>query len=87
MNDLRTQILEMSRQNQTGELSPWFSNVLNQDIKYGTFLTEDEIGELGDEIVAKLRDYRIQAGVKTAVIGMSGGGRRPWLGRCGISWR
>ncbi len=73
MTDLKTQILEMSRQDQLGALSPWFDNALNQNIKNDVFLDEETIGDLGESIVAKLRDYRIQANIKTAVVGMSGG--------------
>ena len=74
MTYLRTQILEMSRQNQQpDDLSPWLSKKLDRFIEDDTFLDEKDIGGLGDAIVAKIRDYKIQTGVSTAVLGMSGG--------------
>ena len=81
MTTLRNDILDISRQNQTGELSPWFSKQLDRLIEgemfgfYDTniFPTTEEIPLLAAGIVADLIRYREETGVKTAVIGMSGG--------------
>ena len=67
------QVLEISRQNQQDELSPWLNGVLDAFILDGTFLEEHEISYLGNVIVEKLRNYKDQTGVGTALIGMSGG--------------
>lgn len=72
-NELKTQILEMSRQNQTGALSPWLDNKLDRDIENDVFLNETDLRFLGSGIVVDLVEYRQQTGVDTAVIGMSGG--------------
>lgn len=81
MTTLRNEILDISRQNQTGPLSHWFDYQLDRLIDgnmfgfYDTniFPTVDEIALLAANIVADLIKYREQTGVKTAVIGMSGG--------------
>lgn len=82
MTTLRNEILDVSRQNQTGELSPWFSKQLDRLIEgnmFGYYDTnifpelEQEIPLLAAGIVADLIQYREQTGVSIAVIGMSGG--------------
>jgi len=82
MTTLRNEILDISRQNQTGELSPWFSKQLDRLIEgnmFGYYETkvfpklEQEIPLLAAGIVADLIKYREQTGVSIAVIGMSGG--------------
>lgn len=80
MTDLKKQILEMSRQDQTDPLSPWFDNqldVLIDGSMYGYDMTifpkVSDLYLIGNEIIAKLKNYRQQTGVSTAVIGMSGG--------------
>ena len=81
MKTLREEILELSRQNQSGELSPWFSHQLDRLIDGNLFgydsnifpTTEEEIPLLAANIVADLMKYKSETGLKTAVIGMSGG--------------
>ncbi len=80
MTDLKTQILEMSRQNKTGSLSPWFDDRLDKLISgdmfgYDTviFPPVEDLYLIGNEIIAKLKDYQLQTKTSTAVIGMSGG--------------
>jgi NAD+ synthetase len=66
-------ILELSRQTQRGPLSPWFDARLRQQIEHGLFLPPDDLRAVGHRLVAQLVDYREQAEVSTAVLGMSGG--------------
>ncbi len=80
MKTLRDDILDISRQNQNGELSPWFSHQLDRLIKGDLFGcdyifpdAENTIPLLAANIVADLMRYREETGVDTAVIGMSGG--------------
>ena len=80
MTDLKKQILEMSRQDQTEELSIWFDNQLDRLIDGNLFGYDitifPEVKDLylvGNGIIADLEKYREQTGVSTAVIGMSGG--------------
>lgn len=70
---LRASILDLSRQDRIGALSPWFSAELDARIQDGSFLNEDGLDEVSDKIVADLRAYRAQTGVETVVLGMSGG--------------
>lgn len=73
MTDLKTQILDMSRQNTRGMLSPWLDNKLNHFIGDERFLDEAGLDSLCGSIIDDLRDYKNQTGVGTAVLGMSGG--------------
>jgi nicotinamide-nucleotide amidase len=66
-------ILELSRQNQQGGLSPWFIRRLESQINAGIFLVEEKVDDVGDTLIQLLADYREQAQVSTAVLGMSGG--------------
>lgn len=66
-------ILNLSRQVQRGPLSSWFERRLRDQIDNGLFLPETELQRVGDALVAELIGYRQQAGVSTAVLGMSGG--------------
>ena len=80
---LRDQILDISRQNQIGAPSPFFSEQLDHQISQGLFLpaenglqrceiTEDLIG-VKDSIINRLAAYREKTGAATVVLGMSGG--------------
>lgn len=69
---LKREILELSRQSAHG-LSPWFDRKLDEQIEGGSFLPEPELERLADKLAQELVDYREQAGVGTAVLGMSGG--------------
>ena len=66
-------ILELSRQNSQGGLSPWFIRNLENQIDAGVFLVDGKLDEVGEALTRRLADYREQAGVSTAVLGMSGG--------------
>jgi NAD+ synthetase len=66
-------ILELSRQNSQGGLSPWFIRNLENQIDAGVFLVDGKLDEVGEALARRLADYREQAGVSTAVLGMSGG--------------
>ena len=81
MTTLKEEILEVSRQNQTGPLSHWFDYQLERLIDGNLFgydahifpEVSQEIPLLAAGIVADLLRYREETGVETAVIGMSGG--------------
>lgn len=80
MKILREDILDISRQNQTGSLSHWFDYQLDRLIDGNLFGYDANIfpdlngvALLAANIVADLMQYREQTGVETAVIGMSGG--------------
>lgn len=73
MTNLKDTILEMSRQNQTGELSPWFDKHLDQYIEWETYGDEGRLTDIGNLIIKSLDDYRTQANIDTVIIGMSGG--------------
>ena len=66
-------ILELSRQNQQGGLSPWFTRNLENQIDAGVFLVDGKLDDVGEALARRLADYREQAGISTAVLGMSGG--------------
>ena len=66
-------ILDLSRQTPRGTLSPWFDTRLRQQVDCGLFLPPDDLHAVGVRLIAQLSDYRSQAGVSTAVLGMSGG--------------
>lgn len=71
--DLRGQVLDLSRQNRIGALSPWFSAELDRQIAAGHFLPADKLAEVSEGLVRLLVAYREEAGVSTCVLGMSGG--------------
>ncbi len=80
MKTLKEDILDISRQNQTGPLSHWFDYQLDRLIDGNLFGYDanifpdlNGIALLAANIVADLMQYREQTGVETAVIGMSGG--------------
>jgi NAD+ synthetase len=66
-------ILDLSRQARRGPLSPWFDRTLRGQIESGLFLPEQQLGSVGQTLVGDAAQYREQAGVSTAVLGMSGG--------------
>ena len=68
-----SEILALSRQTAAGGLNPWFDGRLKAQIDAGLFLGEDQLRKVQDRIIRQLADYRDQAGVGTAVLGMSGG--------------
>jgi NAD+ synthetase len=70
---LQDDILDLSRQAQRAPLSSWFDRRLRAQIRSGLFLPEPELRSVGDSLVGEVAGYREQAGVSTAVLGMSGG--------------
>ncbi|MGQ9370665.1 NAD(+) synthase [Azospirillum sp. ST 5-10] len=70
---LRESILDLSRQGRLGPLSPWLEQRFADQIARGLFLAEADLATVGERLVGDLTDYRQQAGVGTAVLGMSGG--------------
>jgi NAD+ synthetase len=67
------EILELSRQTSPGSLSPWFDARLREQIGCGHFLPPSDLQAVGKRLVQQLSEYREQAGVSAAVLGMSGG--------------
>jgi nicotinamide-nucleotide amidase len=70
---LQDSILDLSRQTRRGPLSPWFERALEKQITNGLFLPEPDLRFVGETLIGELASYREQAGVATAVLGMSGG--------------
>jgi nicotinamide-nucleotide amidase len=70
---LKRRILELSRQVQIGELSPFFSQTLDWAIASGHFQDEDKLGEINDFIISRTSLYREVSGRQVVVLGMSGG--------------
>ncbi|WP_375258182.1 NAD(+) synthase [Citreimonas sp.] len=66
-------IFELSRQTPRGALSPWFDARLRAQVEAGHFPSTERMQAIGQRLVQQLADYREQAGVSTAVLGMSGG--------------
>lgn len=66
------QILDMSRQNNIGPLSPWFTSRLRGMLDR-EYLSEGAIQVQVDDTVDELKDYRKQTGRSAVVLGMSGG--------------
>jgi NAD+ synthetase len=71
--NLKESILDLSRQNNIGALSPWFDKALNTQIGQKLFRTPENLEDLADDLAHKLHKYRLEAGVATVVLGMSGG--------------
>lgn len=71
--ELRDQILDISRQANIGELSPYFENLLDEQIRREVFLPEASLEEVGQRIVADLIAYKDENSIHTVVLGMSGG--------------
>ncbi len=70
---LEAEILTLSRQMQSGGLSPWFATNLAAQIDRGLFMPATKLQQVQDRLIARLQDYRRQADVGTVVLGMSGG--------------
>lgn len=77
---LRDQILDISRQNKIGDLSPFFSEQLDHQIGRRLFIPEEGTTErhaglvdIKDKIINRLAAYREKTGAATVVLGMSGG--------------
>lgn len=78
---LKNSILDLSRQNNIGALTPWFDGELDRQMRYPLAVTgktphfadEATLQKLADDLTARLVAYREQTGVSTVVLGMSGG--------------
>lgn len=70
---LLAQILDLARQAAAPARSAWFTQRLQDQIDEGLFLSEAQLHQVRGKLVQQLADYRVQAGVGTAVLGMSGG--------------
>lgn len=70
---LKDSILDLSRQNNIGSLSPYFNTLLDVQIQQGLFPKTEALDDLGEDLVARLAKYREETGVSTVVLGMSGG--------------
>ncbi len=70
---IEAQILQLSRQNQQGELSPWFADTLRQQIETEVFAPPLVLRKDMESLIAKLVDYRRTSGLGSVAIGMSGG--------------
>lgn len=67
-------ILDLSRQNKIGALTPWFDAKLTKQVKQTIFLQPDLLERIAEEhIIANLIAYREQTNASTVVLGMSGG--------------
>ncbi len=71
--NLKEQILDLSRQNNIGQLSPFINKLLDGQIQQGIFPEADNLSVVRDGIVTFLSKYREQTGRGTVVLGMSGG--------------
>ena len=70
---LKQRILELSRQVQIGELSPFLSETLDQAIASGHYPDEGKLSEINDFIISRTSLYRDVSGRRVVVLGMSGG--------------
>lgn len=70
---LKEQILEISRQNTIGELSPWFDRALDKLIAEEAFNTEEQLVIMNELLVKMLQNYKEKANISNVVLGMSGG--------------
>jgi NAD+ synthetase len=70
---LKQQILDLSRQTQIGELSPFFSATLDQAIISGHYPDEGRLEQINEFIISRTRRYREQSERHVVVLGMSGG--------------
>ena len=70
---MKTKILDISRQNTIGQLSPWFEKTLDWAIGAGHFPNESQLSHIRLCIVNDLINYKRETGKDTVIIGMSGG--------------
>ena len=69
----KEQILDLSRQNQIGKLSPFLDALLDQAIADGYYPSEDGLKTINDSIIDHTRQYLASTSPTTVVLGMSGG--------------
>lgn len=70
---LKAEVLDISRQNQTGKLSEWFDERLNTLLQDGNFPDLEKLNALNNKLIDDLVSYKNNGGVNTVVLGMSGG--------------
>lgn len=70
---IKEQILDLSRQNNIGALSPWFDAALNLAITDDHFHDTVDLAIVRDKIIEQLTGYREETGKAVVVLGMSGG--------------
>jgi NAD+ synthetase len=73
IDEIRYEVLDLSRQNQIGNLNGWFSNRLDSLIKEGYFPDRPELEVINQTIINNVATYRIETRTATVVLGMSGG--------------
>ena len=66
-------IINGGHRTEADSLSPWFDATLRDQIAEGRFASADDVRAAGHAIVDRLRRYREENGLSTAVVGMSGG--------------
>ncbi|MBE1282717.1 MAG: NAD(+) synthase [Rhodobacteraceae bacterium] len=66
-------ILDLSRQNSLGPLSPWFADQIQKRVQTGFYAEPDVLRKDLDGLVERLRNYSTTSGRSTVVIGISGG--------------
>ena len=70
---LREEILRYSRQDTMTPLSDWFDNLLTELIDSNVYADQNQLEEIGRNLVAGVRDYGKKYNINRVAIGMSGG--------------
>lgn len=70
---IKDSILDMSRQNQIAELTPWFNTQLETLILRECFVTKQHFLLIKTKLVQDLILYREEANINNVIIGISGG--------------
>ena len=71
--DTYDQIIKGGHRTEADTLSPWFDTTLRAQIEEGRFPSAGDVRQTGAAIVERLRRYREENKLSTAVVGMSGG--------------
>jgi NAD+ synthetase len=71
--EMRDQIIDLSRQKEIGTLEEWFEYRLGLGIEEKDFLAPHDLDLVAASLVNYLVRYRLETGVSTVVLGMSGG--------------
>ena len=66
-------ILDISRQNQIGELTPWFKEQLQHLVNGHIYPNINNLNKIKDSIIDTLFQYKQEHNIDTVVIGISGG--------------
>jgi NAD+ synthase len=70
---LREEILRYSRQDTMAPLSDWFDNLLTELIDSNVYADQNQLEEIGRNLVAGVKDYGKKHYISNVAIGMSGG--------------